>query len=73
MHYPVADIDFIKNRSEVAHVFRGVIIHIGENSIRNRDGTFERSEILLNNYREFLIRAKGIRKKVCVMEFYPGG
>ena len=38
MCYPRGDIDFIKDRLEVAHV--------GENSIRNRDGTFEGLEIL---------------------------
>ena len=39
---------------------------MGGNSIRNRDGTFERSEVLLKIYRELLVRAKEIGKKVCV-------
>ena len=56
------DIDFIKDRLEVAHGSRGVIIHVGENSIRNRDG-IERSKILLKKYRELLIRAKEMEKR----------
>ena len=39
---------------------------MGGNNIRNRDGTFERSEVLLKKYRELLVRAKEIGKKVCV-------
>ena len=49
----------------------GVILIVGENSIRCRDGMFERTEILLKKYREFLVRAKEIRKKVCVNEILP--
>ena len=30
----------------------GVVLHVGENNIRNSEGTFERSEILLKKYRE---------------------
>ena len=43
---------------------KGVIILVGGNSIRNRDGTFERTEVLLKKYRELLVRANEIRKKV---------
>ena len=60
MCYPWVDIDFIKDRLEVAHRSKGIIIHVGGNSIRNRDGTFERSEILLKKYWELLVRAKEI-------------
>ena len=60
MCYLGADNDFIKNRLEVTYGSRGVIIHVGGNSIRNRVGTFERSEILLKKYREILARAKEI-------------
>ena len=51
---------------EIVNVSRRVIIHAGGNSIRNRNGTFERSEILLKKFRELLISAKEIGKKVCV-------
>ena len=40
MCYPGVGIDFIKDRLEVANGSRGVILHVGENSIRNRDGTY---------------------------------
>ena len=39
MCYPGADIDFIKDRLEGANGTRRVNIHVGENIIRNRDGT----------------------------------
>ena len=71
MCYPGADIDFIKDRLEVAHGSREVIIHVGRNSIRNRYGMFEWSEILLKKYRELLVRAKEIGKKVCVSGILP--
>ena len=48
---------------EIAHGPRGVFIHVIGNIIRNRDGTFERSEILVKKYRELLVRAKKIGKK----------
>ena len=54
MRYPGADIDIIKDRLDIVHGSRDVIIHVGGNSIRNMDGTFERSEILLKKYKEFL-------------------
>ena len=38
-------------------------MHVGGNSIINRDGTFERSEILLKKYWELLVRAKEIEKR----------
>ena len=44
--YPKADIDLIKYKLEVAHGFRRVI-YVEGNSIRDRDGIFEKSEILL--------------------------
>ena len=47
------DIDFIKDRLEVTNGSKGVILHVGRNSIRSRDGTFERTEILLHKYRDF--------------------
>ena len=43
---------------EVVHGSREVIIHVRGNSIINRDGTFERPEILLKKHRELLVRAK---------------
>ena len=46
MCFPGADIYFIKDRLEVAHGSKGVLINGGRNRIRNRDGTFGRSEIL---------------------------
>ena len=49
----------------------GVIIHVGGNSIRNKDETFERSEILLKKYRELLFRAKEIGKKVWLNGILP--
>ena len=60
MYYPGAGIDFIKDRLEVANGSRGVIFHVGGNIIRSRDGTFERTEILLRKYRELLVRAMWI-------------
>ena len=71
MCYPWADIDFIKGRLEVANGSRGAILHVGGNSIRSRDETFERIEILLSKYRELLVRAKEIGKKVCVSGILP--
>ena len=41
------DIDFIKDILEVAHGSKRVIIYVGGNTIRNGEGTFERSEVLL--------------------------
>ena len=67
MCYPGVEIEFIKDRLEVAQGSRIFILHVGRNSIRNRDETFERSETLLKKYRELLVRAKEIR-----VEFYPG-
>ena len=71
MCYPGAGIDFIKERLEVVHGSRDVIIHIGGNNIRKRDGTFERSEVLLKKYRELLARAREMGKKVCVSAILP--
>ena len=71
MCYPGAGIDFIKDRLKVANESREVILHVGENSIRNRDGTFEMTEILLKKYKELLVRAKEIGKKVCVSGILP--
>ena len=42
MCYPRAGIDFIKDRLKVANRSKGVILHVGGNSIRSRDGIFER-------------------------------
>ena len=38
------------------------MINVGGNNIRNRDGTSERSEILLKKYMEPLVRAKELEK-----------
>ena len=46
--YPGTDIDFIKGRLDIVHGSKGVIIYVGGgNSIRNMEGKFKRSEILL--------------------------
>ena len=58
MCYPEAGIDFINERLEVANRSKGVILHVGGNSIRSRDGTFEGTEILLKKYRELLVRIR---------------
>ena len=70
--YPGANIDFIKDRLEVAHGSRGVIIHVGENNIIIRDGTFEKSKIILKKYMELLVRVSELGKKYVWVEFYPG-
>ena len=44
--------------------FREVILHVGRNSIRSMDETFEKSEILLNKFKELLVRGKEMGKKV---------
>ena len=62
MCYPWADTDFIKYRLEVTHGSRKIIIHAGGNSIRNMNGMFQRSEILLKKYKELLIKGKEIGK-----------
>ena len=49
----------------------GVILHVRGNSVRNRNGTFERTEVLLNKYRELLVRVKEIGKKVCINGILP--
>ena len=54
------------------HESRDVIIHVGGNSIRNKDGKFERSEILLKKYKDLLVRTREIGKKVCLMVCYLG-
>ena len=70
---PGADIDFSKFRIQVAHGSGGVIIHVGGDSIINRDETFERSEIILKKYRKLVVRTKEIRKRgVCKWNFIPG-
>ena len=71
IYYPGAGIDFIKGRLEVANGSRRIILHVGENSIRSRDGMFERTEILLRKYWELLVRVKEIGKKVCVNGILP--
>ena len=72
MYFPGADVDFIKDGLELTNSSKGVILHVGENSIRNRDGTFEGTErLLLKKYRELLVRAKEIGKKVCVIGILP--
>ena len=71
MCYPGADIVFIKDRLDIVHGSRDVIIHVGRNSIRNKDGTFERSEILLEKYKELLVKARKMGKKVCVSGILP--
>ena len=65
MFYPGAGINFIKDRLDL-HKARNVIVHVGGNSIRNKDGTFERSEILLKKYKELLVRAREMGKKLWV-------
>ena len=65
-----ADVDFIKDGLELTNSSKGVILHVGGNSIRNRDGTFERSEILLKKYRELLVSAKETGK-ACVSGILP--
>ena len=50
--YPGIGIDFIKDRLDVVHKVRYIIIHVGRHSIRNVDGMFERSKILLKKYKE---------------------
>ena len=62
MCYPGADIDFIKVRLEVANGSRADIPHVGWDSDRNRDGTFEMTNVLLKKYRELLVRTKKIGK-----------
>ena len=54
--------DFIKGRLEVIQGSRVVTIHVGRISIRNMNGMFERSEILLKKYRELLVRAQEIQQ-----------
>ena len=43
-------IDFIKDRLEVVHGSRDVIIHVGRNNVKNKDGKFQKSEILFKKY-----------------------
>ena len=64
-------IDFIKDRLEVVHGSRDVIIHVEGNNIRNKDGMFERSEILFRKYKELLVRAREMGKKICVNGILP--
>ena len=46
-----ANINLIKGRLKVVHRFKGVVIYVKVNSIRNRDGTFERSKALLKKFK----------------------
>ena len=71
MCYPGAGIHFIKNILDIVHGSRDAIINVGGNSIRNKDGTFERSKILLKKCKELLVRSKEIGKKICVTGILP--
>ena len=71
MCYPGVSIDFIKNRLVVVHGSRDVIIHLEENNIRNKDGMFERSGILLKKYNKLLVRVREMGKKICVSGVLP--
>ena len=51
--------------------YRDVIIHVGRNNIRNKEGTFERSEALLKKYKEFLAIVREMLRKVCVNGILP--
>ena len=44
---------------------------MGGNSIRNKERTFERSEISLKKYKELLVRAREMGRKVCVSGILP--
>ena len=67
--YPGANIDLIKDRLEVAYRSWGGTLHVRGNSIRNRGGTFERSEILLRKYMELLVRSKELGKIICLYDW----
>ena len=45
-------IDFIKNRLEVVHGSKDVIIYVGRNNVSNKDKMFERSEILFRKHKK---------------------
>ena len=51
------------------HRSQDVIIHVEGNNIRNKDRISERSEILLKKYKELLVTAREMEKKVCVWYF----
>ena len=61
---PGSDTDYIKDSFDVVNVSRGIIIHVKGNSSRNRDGSFERSKVLIKKFKELLVTAKKIGKKV---------
>ena len=54
--YPRGGIDFIKDRLDVVHGSRCVIIQVGGNNIRNRNETFKRSKVVLKKFKELLVR-----------------
>ena len=43
---PRTDIDFIKDKLDVAHGSKGIILHVERNNITNRDGMFEVRNII---------------------------
>ena len=69
MCYPGSGIDFIKDRLDMVHGSRDVIIHVGEN--RNKYEMFEKSEILLRKYKDLLVRVREMGKKVCINGILP--
>ena len=53
---------YVRMRERERESLVKVMINVGGNNIRNRDGTSERSEILLKKYMEPLVRAKELEK-----------
>ena len=68
--YSRVDTDFIEDKFNVVHRSKGVILYVGGNNIRNRNGMFEWSEVLLKKFKELLVRAKEMGK-VCVNGILP--
>ena len=71
MCYPGPGVDYIKDRLKVMHGSRD-FIHVGGNNVRNKDGMFERSEILFRKYKGLLVRAREMGKKYVSMIYYLG-
>ena len=64
------DIDFVKDRLDVVHRSRNVIIYVEGNNVKNRGGILEILEIL-KKLKELLVRTKKIEREVCVNRVLP--
>ena len=59
-----------RDRLDIVYGSRNVFIHVGGNSIRNKEKTFKWSEILLVKYKELLVKAREMGKLLFKRDVY---